>query len=439
MARRRQLLLTTLVLGWMQTTAGWGLTLDQALQEALANNPQIRQAKTAVEQAGGEKIELRSIALPTADLSGSGGVQSEFNGAPAGGFAFARGAIAQPLFDARIPASWRLGNLGVLIAQQRLNVAVTKVLHDTRVTFFEALYQRDLAALAREQRNRLRTNLSTEKGRLKAGAGTEDAVVRAEVQALASEPDQVVAEQNFQLARTVLAQLLGRSLAAGKTLPVLEGKLRYQTFQMDLRADSELALKQRPDLKLLRALIPAAQEKKRILQAGYFPLITLFASEQVIPAGGLRNDTTGTLDLSTEGLSAEFEYGAQLTWRVIDNGAVRGTVLQQQKQYEIDQVMLAKLEQNVPRDLARIRHSLNLVAASVEALQTSRATAEKNVTVVEKAISAGQATQLDFRQAEGALWQVQTGLLEAKFKQSIALAERDRALGNYFQFSFSEP
>ena len=52
-----------------------GLTLDEALARALEKNPRIQQAKTAVEQAAGQRLVFGSVALPVASISAPAGVQ----------------------------------------------------------------------------------------------------------------------------------------------------------------------------------------------------------------------------------------------------------------------------------------------------------------------------------------------------------------------------
>ena len=60
MKRRLLLFLTLAVVG---SPALSGLTLDEALARALEKNPRIQQARTAVEQAAGQRLVFRSIAL----------------------------------------------------------------------------------------------------------------------------------------------------------------------------------------------------------------------------------------------------------------------------------------------------------------------------------------------------------------------------------------
>src|SRR5204863_7643394 len=95
------------------------ITLDAALSRTLEKNPEIAQARIALEQAAGRRLVFHSTALPDLKIQGLVGVQGgkRADEPTLRPFAFARGFFSQPLLDAGVPASWRRGNIEVLIAQ----------------------------------------------------------------------------------------------------------------------------------------------------------------------------------------------------------------------------------------------------------------------------------------------------------------------------------
>src|SRR5713101_4006883 len=102
------------------------ITLDAVLDKTLEKNPVIQRAKANLEQAAGQRLILRSMMWPDAKIALPGGVQGGHRAGESAtkAFGFARGFFTQPLFNAAIPASRRLGDVDVLIAQQQLNLAV---------------------------------------------------------------------------------------------------------------------------------------------------------------------------------------------------------------------------------------------------------------------------------------------------------------------------
>ena len=94
-------------------------------------------------------------------------------------FAFAQGGLVQPVLNAAIPALYRRGNIEVLLAQQRLNVAVVEQLHTVRVAFYTAAYNDSLRVVGEAQRGRLEGNFRTQTDRYAAGTADRVAVATA--------------------------------------------------------------------------------------------------------------------------------------------------------------------------------------------------------------------------------------------------------------------
>src|SRR6185312_12059371 len=102
--------------------------------------------KIKLEQAMGQRLVFRSVAYPDAVvgilLGDQGGHRAgEKSNQP---FGFAYGGFTQSIFNVAVPHSLRRGDIEVLIAEQQLNVAVTNQLHEARLAFYSALYNRDL-------------------------------------------------------------------------------------------------------------------------------------------------------------------------------------------------------------------------------------------------------------------------------------------------------
>src|SRR2546430_14979454 len=138
------------------------ITLDRALQRTLEKNPAIEQARLNLEQAAGRRLILRSIMWPSLRAGVPAGVQGGDRAGESNTkvFGFARGFFNQPLVDAAIAPSIRRGDVEVLIAQEQLNLAVEQQLHAARVTFYSALYNRELLAAREKQREHLDENVA---------------------------------------------------------------------------------------------------------------------------------------------------------------------------------------------------------------------------------------------------------------------------------------
>jgi outer membrane protein TolC len=414
------------------------ITLQTALQRTLENNPEIQKAKCDLEGAGGRRLVFHAVALPDAKIGVVGGVEG---GRRAGQkavqeFGFGYGGFTQPFFNMAVPASWRRGDFEVLIAQQQLQVAVVEQLHQARLAFYTAIYNRDLQRLRTEQQARLKGNVGSQKDRYQSGLVDRGALVSAEVEMSELGSPIETARRAYEGALVQLRQSMGDELGAGARLLQPEGELDYAVVKVDLAEASSSAIKHRPDLELARLLVRAAAEDQRILEAAYYPEIHISVSGEYIPVSSVRRTQggEGSPRRSDDIISSEIRSGGAYTWRVIDNGKVGGAVARQNAVRETNELLLRKMERDLPRDLFRIENDLESLATKQNALVAAKRLAEENATTLEQNVKAGVASQLEFRLAQNDLLDVKTGLLGVAYKQHVDLAEWDRTTGKYLRF-----
>jgi outer membrane protein TolC len=410
----------------------YAITLDAALARTLEKNPQIIQARLALEQAAGRRLVLRSTALPDFRIQGLAGVQGgkRADEPPLQPFAFARGFFTQALLDAAVPASFRRGNIEVLIAEQRLNVAIVEQLHTTRVAFYTALYDDSLRGLGEAQRERLAQNVTTQSDRYRAGQTNRAAIMSAQLLERELEPRIHEVQRGYEGAILAIATAMGN---ADETIRP-EGQLQFASVDYDVASQTSLALAQRADLQLARLMVRAAEEDQRIIAAQYYPVLDAVVTGLGIPVT-IHTANTGSARTSDNILSSEIAAGVAFTWQVIDNGRVGGQVARQRAIREMNEISLRQLEANAALDLKRIANNFRAIQGRWKSLNAAVAGAEQNVNVVQRTLEEGLSSQLEFRTAESSFLETKSALLAAAYQQNIARAEWDRATGRYFQFS----
>ncbi|MGZ5504232.1 MAG: TolC family protein [Chthoniobacterales bacterium] len=412
------------------------ITLDAALQRTIENNPQIRQAKAQLEAAAGRRLLFRARTLPDARTNLPIGVQGGHRSGQKSvqPFAFDNFAIAQPFFDMAFFSSRRRGEIEVLLAQQRLNIAVLEQLHTARIAFYTAAYNTSLEVVGEEQRHRVEANFKTQSERLEAGQSDRAAVASARTLQGELPPRLEEMRRTRNGALLQLAQCMGENLAT-EFLPSAEGELQFGAADFDIEAETQATLERRPDLKLARLLVRAAAEDQRIIAAQYYPAIVATVSGTYIPVSDIHRGSAGTARPSDDIVSSELRTGGAYTWRVIDNGEVGGAVLRQKSIKEINELVVQRLEDNVPRELVRIHNDLAALRAKHNALTSATTNAEKTVADVQNNLAEGLSSQLEYRTAESSFLETKASLLSVIFQQNIERAEYDRVTGRYFQFS----
>ncbi len=412
------------------------ISLDAALAKTVEKNPVILEAKIALEQAAGRRLVLRSNGLPSARLQGLLGVQGGHRaGEPdTQPFGLVRGFFTQPLFNAAVPASRRRGDVEVLLAQQRLNVAVVEQLHTTRIAFYTALLNDSLRELGEAQRQRLADNVTTQAERYQAGQSDRGAMASAQLLEQELNPRIEEVRRGYQGALLTLATCMAEDVAASASVTRPDGKLQFASVGYDLRAETAAALQRRPDLNLARLLVRAAEEDQRIIEAAYYPALDATLAGTYIPVT-VRQANGGSGNSSDDIISSEGSAGVAYTWRVVDNGKVGGRVARARAVREMNEISLRQLEANVSLELRRIDNNLHAAEARWKALSAAVASAEQNVNVVQRTLAEGLSSQLEFRTAESSFLETKSALLSTMYQQNVARAEWDRATGRYFQFS----
>ncbi|MDP9004093.1 MAG: TolC family protein [Verrucomicrobiota bacterium] len=436
MRRVLALAFSALILGAVPFPAP-AISLDAALARTLEKNPAIIEARLAFEQAAGRRLVLRSTGLPDIRIQGLAGVQGgqragEANTQP---FAFARGFFTQPLFDLSVPASRRRGDIEVLIAQQRLNVAIVGQLHATRIAFYTALFNNSLRTLGEAQRERLVQNVSTQTERYQAGQADRGAMTNARLLERELNPRIEEVRRGYDGALLTLATTMGDDLGpAAKNEVAPEGELQFSDAGYDLSSEIAIALARRPDLQLARLLVRAAGEDQKILEAAYYPALDATLSGTYIPVT-VKRGNSGSARSSDDIISSEGSAGLSYSWRVVDNGRVTGQVARARAVREMNEISLRQLEANVGLELRRLSNNLRAIEGRRKSLSAAITGAEQNVTVVQRTLAEGLSSQLEFRTAESSFLETKSALLSAAFQQNVARAEWDRATGRYFQFS----
>jgi len=412
------------------------ITLEVALAQTLEKNPAILGAKVALEQAAGQRLVLRAAGLPDARIQTVLGVQGgKRAGEPAvQPLGFGRGFFTQPLLNAATSASRRRGDVEVLIAQQRLNVAIVEQLHTARMAFYTALFNDSLFALGEAQRERLAQNVRTQSERYEAGRADRGTVAAARLLERELDPRIEEVRRAGQGALLTLSSTMGHELGPGSEVVRPSGALQFAHTSYDLPSEIAVTIAGRADLRLARLLVRAAQEDQRIITAAYYPAIEATLSGTYIPIT-VHQANGGSSRSSDNIISSEGTGGIAGTWRVVDNGKVGGQVARARAIREMNEISLRQLESNVAIELGRIQNNFRALERRWQASNAALAGAEQNVDAVQRSLTEGLSSQLEFRVAEGSFLETRIALLSAVYQQNVARAEWDRATGRYFQFS----
>ena len=283
---------------------------------------------------------------------------------------------------------------------------------------------------------RLQSNVRSVQQRLEAGAVSRQQVRQAETQLLSLKPDLLKAQREYVLAATELDKCKGTkpTVKGPLSLPAPTGQLEYAVPRIDLEKETVRIIQRRPDLALLRNLIKTTAEERRVLQADAYPFVALTMFSQFYPSSGIFGVRPEIVS-GQEPRQTETRYGAAFTWVVMDAGKTRGAASQVESGRETMEITLRRLEDSVSRELQVLVRTVDTIDARFVALKQSANEAEELLKLVETRVKLGEATQLDFLNAQTSLLSTQRGILIAVSENEMARASFDRILGRYLDFS----
>lgn len=455
---------TLCLLGLLAVAAGARaetLTLEQCLQEVARNDPALEVQRSLTRAAAGTRLSLHARALPNlrfgllagqqgdegtsiaraGDLRDSGGkvvaVAGERIDRGARFFAIGSGQFLQPIFDTGIPPAWRRGNLELTVARANFVATASAELHAARLLFYEAVYLRESGRIYGEMARQLDENATAIGDLFKAGLQGRQAFLQAQVQRSNLDLPIFAQRGSYQTSLAALWRLMGRpGPAAGEPDPLgsvtLEGSLAdAQPPEFDPAQVAPAALARRPDLQSLREVIEAYREDARIVRAGYYPVVQLIATGQVLPQNFVRSERPNSVRAGDAINTNEVRFGARYSWLLIDTGAVQGAAQRTDRTREGLEAALRQLEQDVPRDLALLKASIASLRARAEAYAGNVATAADTLKIILDATRQGSSSQLEVIDAQNGALSAQIGLLTSQWQTRATLAEFDRITGGY--------
>ena len=437
------------------------LTLAECLRETAEHNPQIILQRDAISAATAERLTLRARALPALTIGGiAGELQEETSVGERISFrdpntgktttvvtptvienkliVLGTETLYQSLFDATIPAAFRRGTAQVLAAQENLYAVAVAQLHAARVTFLQALFQQKSGAILHDIDTVLAGNIQSQNQLASAGLVGRAALLSAQVQRANFNPAILSTSGTYRSSLARLLQLMGREPSVhgrdALTDITLAGTLGETLPAFDPAEATRHALERRPDVRVLRAVIRTSQEDVNIAKGGYYPLIRLYLNGEAVPQSNVRNDTPNAVRSTDQVSVTEIRPGVSGSWNIIDTGTVRGAVRGQEANRDLVSISLARLERDIPAELANVRARLTDAASTSAALQGSVGTAQNTLNIIQSGVAQGINSQLEFLDAQSSVLSIRNSLLAADLERSLAHAEFDRIAGNYLQF-----
>jgi outer membrane protein len=412
---------------WAQAPS---LTLRQAIDRALGQNPQTAAAQADVATANADATMARTALLPrlnfTEDLSrgndpvyvfGTELRQQRFTQSD-----FSLNLLNRPLptgnFATRLSGQWMLFNW--FETQQQIRAAKLESGSATSMTgavsqavVFEVvqayqgvLYAQQQLDVAQHEQQTAEALLHDADTRVKAGLAIDSDLLGAQVNLAARQQETIVAEGSIQTAWAALGAAMGSTVSAR---PILQPLAARSYPEGNLEESIAAALKTRPDLKALVQQTAAREQAVRAARSDFFPQVSAYGNwemDRVTFAGdGGNNWVAGAqlnLDILPLSKRAHLEHAKAAQLKAAA-----------QEQLQEEQIRLA-----VSRAFTGHETAERMLATARAALDQST----ESLRIMRNRYNAGLATMTDLLRSEDAERQSQTNYWRAAYGNTVAYA-----------------
>ena len=468
----------------------WNLTLDEAVNLALTQNPDILRAKQEIQRVRGVVIEVRAQALPQATVTSSytqqdinllrdsGGVTGQGaqqtspisntqgtssspsngttntsgtnSGNPASTTSNAQQGIQfspqtkawnvtltgrQLLYSGgQVGAALKIAHLTQDSSYYSFRETIDTVIATTRTFFNQVLVNRELIKVQEEQVRLLTNQLKDQQIRFEAGTVPRFNVLQAEVALSNATPALITARNAYLISQLDLVKVLGVDYGrSARPVPFnVVGQLVISERPMTLEQATETARAQRALLKVQRQQMLIQVQQIQVALAGYKP--TLFVE------GGYEIRNSRASHSLADTVNGWF-FGVNGSWDVFDGFATYGKTKQARAQLETARVTYNDTWHEVELEVQQAYANLQQAKELMESQEKNVEQAQEAVRLATERLNAGAGTQLDVLSQTVALVQALTTRLQARGSYITDLAEYDRATGTVTKYeeTFEDP
>ena len=412
------------------------MTLEQAMEIALAENPGFTTSRLGIQEAEHRKKSAGSDFLPKLKTAYSythitdtpelkmpnltAEQQALFTVPISDDFSLFRVMAVQPVFTGgEIYNKFKLERLGVDIARLKNETARNDLLYNVKGTYFTVLKAEKLLDVARQAVAQIQSHEKTARDMFEQEMIAKNDLLEAQVRLAQAEQDQVRAEQAVELAKASFNTVLHRDTGAAVDLAE---PAEPKGPGLTLPESQSLAKDRRPVLRQIETAVEQAKTGVRLASGTYFPKLNFVTAYNRI-GDHAATESMKYLDANTYSMTLNmdwtfFEWGKKSN--VVGEQKVKLLQAQETKKSVTDQVML-----QVKSAWLRSQENWKNIGVS----RTAIARAEENFRIYQNRFSQQMSTTTDVLDAQTLLTHAKSNYNNALYDYFISNAMLENATG----------
>ncbi|ADG19415.1 type I secretion outer membrane protein, TolC family [Paraburkholderia atlantica] len=331
-------------------------------------------------------------------------------------------SLRQPLISFEGIARYRYGKATALAGDATFDDSRQDLLVRVLTAYTDTVFAEDQLSLALAQKNAFDEQYAGNQAMFKNGEGTRTDILETKSKAALAEADVADARDSLDNAAHALEALTGLPASldvAGLDRlkddfqPVLPEPLSFDHWH-------DVALENNAQLIAGRHSVEAAQQKMKIVQAGFYPRVDLVASVG-------QNQSTQTNAIGARYLTKS--VGVEVTIPLYSGGLVRASTQQEQANYERAQFELQDKTDKVLLDLRKQYNQCVSSMTRIDSLKSAVESAMLQIVATRKSVQAGVRTNADVLTATQQLYTAKRDLAHARYQFLLAELQLKHAAG----------
>ncbi len=407
-------------------------TLQESIDEALANNWSLKANKEQVNQAIQVKKQARAEFLPKFSVNYGYTRMSDalrFKSALGGDIKVtsvnnfnSSAVVKQPLFTGfALLSSYELAKLG--IDQTEMNVELEKLdlVLNVKEAYFNILISDKGIEVAEKDVESRKSNLNVARSFYNVGMVPINDVLKSEVELANAQQSLVTARNTALLTRSGFNTVLSRPIQAPVDVVDI---LAFKPEKEDFDEYVEQALENRPEIKLININILQVDQQTRLVKSKYYPEIGL---EWEYLREGENWDVAG--DVFHQ--DPRWQATAMLSWTFWEWGKTHYAVKEKESlKRELMKTRLA-LKDSISLELKDAILRLDNAEENIPTTQKAIKQGEENLRVNQERYKAQVTTMTEVLDAQSLLTRARENYYIALYNYHLAIAKLQRALGKY--------
>lgn len=414
-----------LLLGLGGTAGAESLTVQQAIAQALAQNPGIERLRQQTRSEGLGSSIARARRHPELELQ-------------AGLTRYSDPTLAWPIHQpgAFPPFDEEISNLGVNLrlplyaggslvaavdlAEQRhamarygLQASEQELIFNIVSSFGKALQLQYLIEAMEHRIRRLEAQVADVKKRFRSGRAAELDVARTQTQLSEARYELATLEQGLSNTRNLLTVLMGSAQPPQQLaeMPVIE---------LDTAKDIEGWVAQaqaaHPSLQQASANVQAAEQQVKVAQGARLPQLALVGSSR-------------HLETSTGEGQDEWQVGLQMTLPLYDGASRRDKVSQSQIGAQMAQLQLRELRDRIAFEVREASAAVSTAEVQMQVAEQGLSEAREVLRIETLRYNTGTSTITDLLGAEATHWNAKAKVMQARYDRVIYKSQLLKAVG----------